>query len=262
MPPEVATLIADRSNAPGALRPVAAAVRGPGHDPDAPVGAGWVGRVVPLALVGAAHLGLLWLITSTLMHPPAPLAPPPVIGMLVSPPKVTEPVPLPVEPVPQPQPKPQPKPVPRPVKPPPVAPPSEKAVSAPPPAPPVTVQAAEEPAPAPPAPAPAPAPVAEAKPAEAVVPPRSDAAHLNNPPMPYPAASMRLREEGSVLLDVYILANGTVGEIKLKRSSGFPRLDQTALGAVRLWRFQPARRGSEPIPYWYVLPVQFSLTSD
>lgn len=64
-----------------------------------------------------------------------------------------------------------------------------------------------------------------------------------------------------MLLDVYILPDGSVGEIKLKRSSGHPRLDQTALEAVRRWRYQPARRGNEPIPYWYVQPLDFVLNS-
>ncbi|MEJ2629885.1 MAG: energy transducer TonB [Acidihalobacter sp.] len=96
---------------------------------------------------------------------------------------------------------------------------------------------------------------------QAVTPPRSDAAHLNNPPPPYPSLSRRLREEGRVVLDVYILADGRVGEIRLRRSSGHPRLDEVALDAVRRWRYVPARRGDEPIPFWYVQPVDFRLDS-
>ncbi|MNU05823.1 Gram-negative bacterial tonB protein [compost metagenome] len=62
-----------------------------------------------------------------------------------------------------------------------------------------------------------------------------------------------------MLLDVYILPDGSVGELKLNTSSGFARLDDAALSAVRHWRFVPARRGDAPIPYWYVQPVTFSL---
>lgn len=92
-----------------------------------------------------------------------------------------------------------------------------------------------------------------------MIPPRSDAAHLSNPAPVYPAVSRRLREQGRVLFDVYILPDGTVGEIKLKRSSGFARLDEAALEAVRRWRYVPAKRGDEPIPFWYVQPIDFAM---
>lgn len=69
----------------------------------------------------------------------------------------------------------------------------------------------------------------------------------------------RLQQQGRVLLDVYILANGTVGELKLKRSSGFPLLDESAAESVRRWRFVPAKRGGEAIAYWYTVPIDFSL---
>jgi protein TonB len=52
-----------------------------------------------------------------------------------------------------------------------------------------------------------------------------------------------------------------VGETRLRRSSGHPRLDEAALDAVRRWRYVPARRGDEPIPFWYVQPVDFRLDS-
>ena len=183
-----------------------------------------------MLLVCAVHTAALYWVARSLAHRAAPLTPPALIGMLVAPPQATiEPVPLPVEA----QPKPVPKPVVRPrPTPPPVAAPSERAVAAPP---------AEPPAP--------------------VVPPRSDAAHLNNPAPVYPVVSRRLREQGRVLMDVYILPDGSVGEIKLKRSSGSARLDQAALDAVRQWRYMPARRGNEPIPYWYVQPLDFTLSS-
>lgn len=92
-----------------------------------------------------------------------------------------------------------------------------------------------------------------------MIPPRIDASQLDNPAPSYPSRSRQLREQGRVLLDVYILPDGTVGEIRLRESSGFPRLDRAALEAVRGWRYVPARRGGEAIPYWYVQPINFTL---
>jgi protein TonB len=91
-----------------------------------------------------------------------------------------------------------------------------------------------------------------------MTPPRSDASALNQPAA-YPPLSRRLREEGRVLLDVHILADGSVGEVRLRQSSGYERLDEAALDAVRRWRYVPARRGDEPVATWYVQPVAFSL---
>lgn len=92
-----------------------------------------------------------------------------------------------------------------------------------------------------------------------VTPPRSDARGLDNPAPPYPTTSRRLHEEGRVLLQLYILADGSVGEIRLKHSSGAPRLDNAALNAVRHWRFLPARRGNQAIAYWTLQPIDFVL---
>ena len=99
----------------------------------------------------------------------------------------------------------------------------------------------------------------EISPEPEIIPPRSDAAHLNNPAPSYPSMSRRLGEQGRVVLEVYILANGTVGEAKIKESSGFFRLDNAALQAVKKWRYQPARRGQQAIDFWYVQPLSFSL---
>lgn len=94
---------------------------------------------------------------------------------------------------------------------------------------------------------------------EPLVLPRVDAAHMINPNPVYPSLSRRMGEQGRVLLDVLILTNGTVGEIKLKKSSNYTRLDNAALDAVKRWRYQPARRGGKPIAFWYVQPIDFTL---
>jgi len=96
---------------------------------------------------------------------------------------------------------------------------------------------------------------------DSVTLPQAEAAFLNNPKPKYPAASRRLGEQGKVLLEVLILTDGTVGEIGVKRSSGYPRLDQAALEAVRRWHFQPARRGTTPIAFRYELTLDFTIGS-
>lgn len=209
-------------------------------------------------------LGLVWA-SRYIDHTESATTPPSVVGVLVAPePAPPPPKPVPPKPVPPP-PKPEPKPViPKPT-PKPAPKPTPKPLSEPEPEPvrevaPEPVQPVAPAAPTPPSP-----PVQQAMPApEApapVTPPRTDAAHLNNPAPQYPALSRRLGEQGRVLLDVYILPNGTVGEIKLNRSSGFTRLDDAALEAVKNWKYVPAKRGDKPIAFWYVQPISFVLNN-
>lgn len=114
----------------------------------------------------------------------------------------------------------------------------------PPPAPPVVAEA--------PKPAPPPPPVIE---------PRFDADYLDNPKPPYPALSRKLGEEGKVLLRVYVRSDGAVKELQLHRSSGFERLDRSAMNTVQNWRFVPARQGSKPVDGWVVVPINFTFGS-
>ncbi|MBV8657986.1 MAG: energy transducer TonB [Burkholderiales bacterium] len=86
-----------------------------------------------------------------------------------------------------------------------------------------------------------------------------DASAAGNPKPVYPAASRKLGEVGTVMIRVYVLADGTVGEMHLAQSSGFGRLDAAALDAVRKWRFVPAMRAGQPIAMWYMQSVRFAL---
>jgi protein TonB len=161
-----------------------------------------------------------------------------------------EPVPPPPEPEkPKPKPKPKPKQPPKPK--PPVQPPSERAISQP-------EEAVEESLP-PPTPAAMPAPDDNETLGAPITPPQMDANPLNNPAPAYPSLSRRLGEQGIVLLEILILADGSVGEVRVKESSGHKRLDETAAKAVKRWRYRPARRGNTAIEYWYLQPVEFSL---
>jgi protein TonB len=104
--------------------------------------------------------------------------------------------------------------------------------------------------------APTPAPVAEAASLE---PPRYDLAYLDNPAPAYPGLSRRMREQGRVILRVLVSATGEAQTVEVGSSSGSARLDVAAIEAVRRWRFSPARRGTNAIAAWALVPIIFQL---
>ncbi len=66
--------------------------------------------------------------------------------------------------------------------------------------------------------------------------------------------------QGSVDIEIYVLPNGRVGDARVLRSSGFERMDQSALEeARRRWRMLPATRDGEPFAQWHRLRVVFKL---
>lgn len=93
------------------------------------------------------------------------------------------------------------------------------------------------------------------------VPPRFDASYLRNPQPSYPYQSRKLRERGRVLLKVLVSPSGKPERVELHKSSGYPRLDEAALEAVRHWTFVPAKRGGEAVSAWVVVPLDFRLES-
>lgn len=95
----------------------------------------------------------------------------------------------------------------------------------------------------------------------AAVSPRLDADYLNNPAPAYPPLSRRMGEQGRVQLRVYVEPDGSASRVEIKTGSGFERLDNAALIAVRKWHFAPARQGDAAIGTWVVVPISFSLRS-
>jgi len=94
---------------------------------------------------------------------------------------------------------------------------------------------------------------------ETVTPPQFGAAYLNNPKPEYPAFARRMRMEGMVMLKVLVSPLGTALKVEVAHSSGYEILDNAAAGAVRNWRFVPARHGDSPVDEWVQVPVAFSL---
>lgn len=199
------------------------------------------GAVVALLLISGLHAaaiaGFLQLRAST----PPPLAPQPIMVSFLT---AVAPQPV-VEPPPPPPPPDTPKPKPKPTI----------IASAQP-----TASAIEVPVEPEPVPEAAPAPQApEAAPA-AIVPPDFVAAYLNNPAPAYPPMSIRLREEGTVMLLVLVSAAGGAEQVQLETSSGFARLDAAAVDVVkRRWRFVPAKQGELAVAAWVRIPLSFEL---
>lgn len=75
----------------------------------------------------------------------------------------------------------------------------------------------------------------------------------------YPSSALRQGIQGTTMLKVHVLIDGRVGDVLVQQSAGHPDLDQAAIEAVRRWRFEPARRGSDPVAMWVLLPVQFQI---
>ena len=223
---------------------------------------------------GALALGQIWpprepaILEAELVTPDAP------------PPAVEPPRPMPAPPRPR---RPEPTVLPRPLAPPPMP------EATPEPVPPARVAEAT---PAPATPSPEPSPIAQRPPSSAPAvslpssidqgPAQPTAPVAVSPPVTaklapeaptqlahprggyqvrpsYPSSARRIGAEGTTMLRVYVALDGQVTDVVVDRSAGHPDLDRAAVDAVRRWRFEPGRRGAEPIGMWVRLPVQFVL---
>lgn len=204
-------------------------------------------RLTGVAITFALHAAFIWTLLQFDAVRQAIIEAAPIMVKFITPPAIEEP--------PKPKPLPQPPQVRKRVEPPPLL--TTKAIESPSP-----IVAPEQPKAPVLAPAAAPrTPLAEttgAAPAP-ITPPEFDAAYLRNPPPAYPSVSRRYREQGKVVLRVYVSATGTAEKVEILTSSGSPRLDQAAQEAVRSWHFVPARQGETPVPAWVNVPIKFSL---
>jgi protein TonB len=80
-----------------------------------------------------------------------------------------------------------------------------------------------------------------------------------NPEPYYPAAAREKGWQGTALLKVLVLRNGSVGSLEILRSSGYTLLDRSALKAVKDWKFVPAQKDGQPIEIGVEIPVTFRL---
>lgn len=89
--------------------------------------------------------------------------------------------------------------------------------------------------------------------------PSSAVRYLVPPVLNYPRVSRELGEAGTVRVKVLVDEQGRPKEIELLRSSGFPRLDQEAMRAMRGARFQPYVEDGVPRAVWAPAQLTFDL---
>jgi protein TonB len=82
---------------------------------------------------------------------------------------------------------------------------------------------------------------------------------LKNPAPRYPISAYREKAQGTVVLRAEVLPDGSSGQVRLHRSSGFDALDEAALATVKRWRFKPATENGKPVKQWVDIPITFRL---
>lgn len=71
----------------------------------------------------------------------------------------------------------------------------------------------------------------------------------------YPTTARRTGQQGEVVLNYYVTADGSVTNVRIVKSSGFATLDQEAIRAISRYRYVKGQEG------WASHPVVFSLKS-
>ena len=89
--------------------------------------------------------------------------------------------------------------------------------------------------------------------------PAQDLKTANRVDPTYPPASRRSGEQGTVRLKVLVDTNGRPSNVAVAQSSGFPRLDEAAMEAIRKWAFKPAMQNSQAVQSWTRVQVAFQL---
>lgn len=75
----------------------------------------------------------------------------------------------------------------------------------------------------------------------------------------YPVSEIRQGHEGTVLLALQILPNGRVGAVRIDKSSGYLKLDESAAREARRWRMKPGTSDGTAMPMWKRVPIKFQL---
>ena len=93
----------------------------------------------------------------------------------------------------------------------------------------------------------------------ATVLPKSNRARPLSQPV-YPPASQQLGEHGTVVLNLFVLEDGSVADARIHESSGYPDLDYAALYETYRWHLDPGTVDGVPQRMWGQFAVTYKLT--
>ena len=91
------------------------------------------------------------------------------------------------------------------------------------------------------------------------IPHESSPRFVYKPKPVYPLTARRRGWQGTVVLDIAMLADGTIGAVKIAESSGYPLLDAAAQKAVKKWRHIPVQHNGVSVARRANLPIRFRL---
>jgi len=85
---------------------------------------------------------------------------------------------------------------------------------------------------------------------------------INPVPPEFPEFAKKTGIQGTVVLEVDVYRDGTLGKVKVLKSllGGPGGLDESAINAVKKWKFQPGKSGGKAVDTTVIIPIEFNLT--
>ncbi len=77
----------------------------------------------------------------------------------------------------------------------------------------------------------------------------------------YPPVLLSKGIEGVVLLKIEISSAGVVTDCQVKLGSGYPEMDESAVKAVKTWRFEPAKLLGQPVASMVLKKIRFKIVA-
>ena len=85
--------------------------------------------------------------------------------------------------------------------------------------------------------------------------------YIQTPQLVYPPMSLKMGEQGKVLLRVLVNESGKATQVQVQTSSGYARLDEAGRQAAMRAVFKPNLEDGRPVAAYVLVPFTFSLPS-